>query len=103
MPFFRTFANVRMNLLPYIYTEAKRSADTGVPMMRAMGLEFPQDPDAAALDQQYMFGEQLLVAPVTTASATNRDLHIPAGRVVRFLEQRAIHRPRHQVLRRLVV
>jgi alpha-glucosidase (family GH31 glycosyl hydrolase) len=41
IPYFRTFANVRMNLIPYLYTEAKRSADTGAPMMRAMSLEFP--------------------------------------------------------------
>lgn len=79
VPIFRMFANVRMNLLPYIYTEAKRSSETGVPMMRAMSIEFPDDPDAVVQDQQYMFGDQLLVAPVTTASATTRNVYIPAG------------------------
>jgi len=77
--YFRTFANVRMNLIPYLYTEAKRSADTGVPLMRAMSLEFPTDSGAATLDQQYMLGDQLLVAPITTQGATSKSVYIPAG------------------------
>lgn len=76
---FRKFANVRMNLLPYIYTEAKRSADTGVPMMRAMNIDFPNDTMAASQEMQYMFGDQLLVAPITTQGATSKDVYIPAG------------------------
>lgn len=68
-----------MNLIPYIYTEAKRSADTGAPMMRAMGVEFPSDPNATTLDQQYMFGDQLLVAPVTTQGATTENVYVPSG------------------------
>lgn len=79
IPTFRKFANVRMNLIPYLYTEARRSADTGVPMMRAMSLEFPNDSGAAALDQQYMFGDQLLVAPITSQGATTKNVYIPAG------------------------
>ncbi|NEE02489.1 TIM-barrel domain-containing protein [Phytoactinopolyspora halotolerans] len=79
VPTFRKFANVRMNLLPYVYTEAVDSADTGVAMMRAMSHEFPDDPDAAGLDEQYMFGEQLLVAPIMEQGATSTDVYIPDG------------------------
>jgi len=79
IPTFQKFADVRMNLIPYIYTEAKRSADTGAPMMRAMGVEFPSDPNATTLDQQYMFGDQLLVAPVTTQGATTENVYVPSG------------------------
>jgi len=79
IPIFRKFANVRMNLLPYLYSEAKRSADTGVPMMRAMSVDFPTDETAGGLDQQYIFGDQLLVAPVTTQGATTKNVYIPAG------------------------
>ncbi|RJL32600.1 TIM-barrel domain-containing protein [Bailinhaonella thermotolerans] len=85
LPVFRRFANVRMNLVPYLYSEAARSARTGMPMMRAMSLAFPGD-DAfpgdgagAGRDQQYLLGENLLVAPVTTAGATVRELRVPAG------------------------
>ncbi|NOX22802.1 MAG: DUF5110 domain-containing protein [Actinobacteria bacterium] len=84
IPIFRKFANLRMNLLPYIYTEANRSSTTGVALMRAMASEFPSDTTAAALDQQYMFGDQLLVAPVTTEFATTKSVYIPSGRWVDF-------------------
>lgn len=79
IPTFRNLANIRMNLLPYIYTEAVHAAETGEPMMRAMSHEFPDDPQAAHLDQQYMFGEQLLVAPVTEEGAGSTQLYVPAG------------------------
>ncbi|WP_433516719.1 TIM-barrel domain-containing protein [Nonomuraea sp. CA-143628] len=79
VPTFRKFANVRMNLIPYLYTEAKASSATGAPMMRAMSFAFPGDATAAAQDQQYLFGSQLLVAPVTTQGATTRNVYLPAG------------------------
>ncbi|MEV4166865.1 TIM-barrel domain-containing protein [Nonomuraea dietziae] len=79
LPAFRKFANVRMNLIPYLYTEAKASSTTGVPMMRAMSFAFPGDATAAALDQQYLFGSQLLVAPITAQGATSKNVYLPAG------------------------
>ncbi|GLW06450.1 glycosyl hydrolase family 31 [Microtetraspora sp. NBRC 13810] len=79
LPAFRRFANVRMNLIPYLYTEARASSATGVPMMRAMSFAFPGDATAAALDQQYMFGSQLLVAPITAQGATSKNVYLPAG------------------------
>ena len=79
IPSFRKFANTRMNLVPYLYTEAKTSSDTGLPMMQAMDLAYPADPATATLDQQYMLGKQLLVAPVTTQGATSKDVYLPAG------------------------
>lgn len=79
IPTFRKFANVRMNLIPYLYTEAKASSTTGAPMVRAMSFAFPGDATAAAQDQQYLFGSQLLVAPVTTQGATSRSVYLPAG------------------------
>lgn len=79
IPTFRKFANVRMNLIPYLYTEAKNAADTGLPMMQAMGIAYSADTTAAAQDQQYMFGRQLLVAPVTTQGATSTDVYLPTG------------------------
>ncbi|WP_104177051.1 TIM-barrel domain-containing protein [Cryobacterium sp. Y50] len=76
---FAKFANVRMNLLPYTYTEASNSAATGAPMMQAMAYAYPGDSEAAARDQQYLFGRNLLVAPITTAGATTKELYLPAG------------------------
>ncbi|HEX4813605.1 MAG TPA: TIM-barrel domain-containing protein [Nonomuraea sp.] len=79
LPAFRRFAHVRMNLIPYLYTEARASAASGAPMMRAMSFAFPGDAAAAPLDQQYAFGSQLLVAPITAAGATSKDVYVPAG------------------------
>ncbi|WP_217369399.1 TIM-barrel domain-containing protein [Nonomuraea antri] len=79
VPTFRKFANVRMNLIPYLYTEAKASSATGVPMMRAMSFAFPGDAAAAPHDQQYLFGSQLLVAPITAQGATTKNVYLPAG------------------------
>jgi hypothetical protein len=79
VPAFRTFANIRMNLIPYLYTEAKLAADTGLPIMQAMGIAFPADATAGALDSQFMCGRQLLVTPITSSGATSASVYLPAG------------------------
>lgn len=79
VPTFRRFADVRMNLIPYLYTEADNSARTGAPMMRAMSYAYPADPVAAGHDQQYLLGSQLLVAPITTQGQTTKEVYLPEG------------------------
>lgn len=76
---YRYYANLRMNLLPYIYTEAKWSSDTGEPMMRSMAYAFPEDENAAEYEFQYMFGRSMLVAPVTTPNAKQVEVYLPDG------------------------
>lgn len=73
------FANIHMNLIPYSFSEAKQTSLTGVPMMRAMALEFPGDATAANKQFQYMYGSQLLVSPVVTQSATTKSVYLPRG------------------------
>ena len=60
----RRFTRLKARLMPYLYACAAETAKTGVPMMRAMALEFPQDRNCDYLSGQYMLGENLLVAPV---------------------------------------
>ncbi|MEV4863683.1 alpha-xylosidase [Streptomyces ossamyceticus] len=60
----RTFTHLKLGLMPYLYEAARAAHDEGVPMMRAMVLEFPDDPGCAHLERQYMLGPDLLVAPV---------------------------------------
>lgn len=60
----RHFSELKCRLMPYLYSEAVRTHESGIPMMRAMVLEFPDDLCCEDLDRQYMFGERLLVAPV---------------------------------------
>lgn len=79
VPTFRKFASTRMSILPYLYTSAKTSSLRGTPMMQTMSSAFPNDAAASELDQQYMFGPDLLVAPITTEGATSKDLYLPEG------------------------
>ncbi|REJ12905.1 MAG: alpha-xylosidase [Paenibacillaceae bacterium] len=60
----RYFTKLKCRLMPYLYRTACEASETGVPVMRAMGLEFPDDPNCHGLDRQYMLGGSLLVAPI---------------------------------------
>ena len=76
---YRYYANLRMNLIPYIYTEAKWAAESGEPLMRSMAYAFPQDSAAADYEFQYLFGRELLVAPVTKPNAKHAEVYLPDG------------------------
>jgi len=77
---YRRLAQLRMRLLPYIETEAAHCGATGEPLMRALFLDWPEDPIAWKMADQYCFGRALLVAPVVEAGATQRHLYLPAGK-----------------------
>ena len=80
LPIFRHFANLRMNLLPYILSEAWHSSQTGIPLMRALSLEYPQDPICNEFAYQYLFGTALLIAPVTEPGEEVWEVYLPDGR-----------------------
>jgi alpha-glucosidase (family GH31 glycosyl hydrolase) len=65
--------------MPYIYSLGYRTWLTGAPFMRALPLDFPNDPKVADLRDEYMFGPAFLVAPVTEQGATSRQVYLPAG------------------------
>jgi alpha-D-xyloside xylohydrolase len=74
----RTFANLKKKLHPYLVETMREVSEKGLPMMRPMLLAFPEDPTSWFLDQQYMLGPDLLVAPVFTASG-EVTFYLPAG------------------------
>ncbi len=74
----RYFTKLKHRLMPYLYSAAVQAHRTGVPMMRAMRLEFPDDPGCTYLDRQYMLGDSLLVAPVFSPDGVV-DYYVPAG------------------------
>lgn len=76
---FKNYVDLRMNLLPYIYNEAILSSLTGIPMMRAMFLEYPDDKSLRKLTGQYMFGRNLLIAPVLEENSYTKDVYLPEG------------------------
>jgi alpha-glucosidase (family GH31 glycosyl hydrolase) len=78
-PICKQYLDLRYRLLPYIYSLARESHDTGMPMMRAMWLHYPADPEAARQAEQYLWGRDILVAPVLEPGAASRGLYLPAG------------------------
>ena len=80
----QAFTRLKHRLMPYLYAKAIEACETGVPMMRSMLLEHPQDPACATLDRQYQLGESLLVAPVFTDSG-EVDFYLPEGRWTHLL------------------
>ena len=79
VPHFSYYVNTRMNLLPYIYSEAMQCSNDGTPLMRAMLIDFPDDPNVYSLDEQYMFGRNILVAPVMNEGQTIKEVYLPEG------------------------
>jgi alpha-D-xyloside xylohydrolase len=74
------YLQLRYTLMPYIYSLGKRTYDTGAPFMRALFMDFPDDPNVANLGDEYMFGPAFLVAPVTEQGRESRPVYLPAGR-----------------------
>ena len=88
----RSFTKLKNRLMPYLYGAAVEAHERGIPTMRAMCLEFPDDPGCAYLDRQYMLGERLLVAPVFCESGTV-NYYVPAGRWTNFLSGAIVEGP----------
>ena len=74
----RTFTKLKLSLMPYLYQVGLQPHLHGTPVMRSMFVEFPDDPTCRTLDRQYMFGPDLLVAPVFTYSG-DVEYYLPAG------------------------
>lgn len=75
----RKSIGLKYQLRPYIYTYARKAYDTGMPLMRALVLEFPGDEKTYEADEEFMFGEQFLVAPVVKEGARTKKLYLPEG------------------------
>jgi alpha-glucosidase (family GH31 glycosyl hydrolase) len=75
---YRAWTKIHYALIPYIKEQAAASCASGVPFLRPMCLQFPGDERAAGIDDQFVMGESLLVAPVLEL-AESRDVYLPAG------------------------
>jgi alpha-glucosidase/alpha-D-xyloside xylohydrolase len=78
-PICRKYLELRYQLLPYNYALMREACDSGLPPMRALYLHYPKDPEAVKLGDEYLWGRDLLVAPVVEKGATSRRLYLPAG------------------------
>ena len=81
---YRYYAHLRMNLLPYIYQEATHASGSGEPMMRPLFIDYPDDPHAYDVEDEYLFGRDLLVAPIIEENCFARDVYLPEGEWVDF-------------------
>ncbi len=80
LPIWRRYAKLRTQLLPYVAAAERRYDRSGLPIMRHLSLAYPADRTAAGRDDEFLFGPDLLTAPVTEPGARTRSLYLPAGR-----------------------
>ena len=76
---FRTIDELKYRLMPYVYAQAKDSSEHGLPMVRALFVEFPDDPGSWKVDDEYLYGSQMLVAPLMHNGETAREVYLPPG------------------------
>ena len=78
-PICRKYLELRYRMMPYIYTAAQEATETGVPMIRSLWLHYSDDPRAVERDDEYLWGRDILVAPVVEKGATSRNVYLPRG------------------------
>ena len=83
----RRFTTLKLSLMPYLWKMAEEAHMKGIPILRAMLLEFPNDPACVQLDRQYMLGDSLLIAPVFSEDNTV-EYYLPAGKWTHFIDGR---------------
>ena len=70
---------LKYQLHPYIYTYAREAYDTGMPIMRALVLEYPEDENTYDEDEEFLLGKEFLIAPVVEEGATTKEVYLPEG------------------------
>jgi alpha-glucosidase/alpha-D-xyloside xylohydrolase len=78
-PICRRYLNLRYQWIPYLYSAVREAHDTGMPIMRALWIHYPDDPHAVARSDEYLWGREILVAPVVEKGASKRKLYLPRG------------------------
>jgi len=78
-PICRKYLELRYRLLPYLYSAVREATITGMPVMRSLWLHYPDDPEAVKRGDEYLWGRDILVAPVVEKGATSRRLYLPRG------------------------
>ena len=81
---FRLSDEMKYKLMPYVYAQAKDCSERGLPMVRALFVEFPDDPGAWLVEDEYLFGSDILVAPFFQDNVYERDVYLPRGRWINY-------------------
>lgn len=81
---FKQYDELRYSLIPYLYSNSYEMHTTGMPLMRALVLEYQEDPNVYEISDQYLFGNDLMVCPVTTKEAKTRTVYLPEGNWINY-------------------
>lgn len=84
---FKKMVEMRYRLMPYIFAQAAMAANNGWPMLKAMFFNYPNDPAIWNLEDQFMFGDDMLVAPVLEENTDSRSVYLPKGKWINYLTQ----------------
>lgn len=79
---------LKYKLFPYLYTYSRKAHDTGLPITRGLFMEYPNDAEAAKIDNQFIFGEELLVAPVLKKGERVKRVYLPEGEWIDFNDKK---------------
>lgn len=94
---FRKSAEMKYRLMPYVYAQAKECTEKGLPMLRALFVEFPDDPGAWKVDDEYLFGSQILVAPLLESGITGRTVYLPEGKWIDYQTEKVYEGRWHRI------
>jgi alpha-D-xyloside xylohydrolase len=94
---FRRIVELRYRLMPYIYAQAKDSSERGLPMLRALFVEYPNDPGSWRVDDEYLFGSDLLVAPLLHEGVNRRQVYLPPGNWIDYQSGQSYAGGWHQI------
>jgi alpha-D-xyloside xylohydrolase len=81
---FRKMAEIRYTLMPYIFAQAFIASQNGFPMLKAMFFNYPDDPTTWNLEDQFMFGENMLIAPLMEENTSSRNVYLPKGKWIDY-------------------
>lgn len=87
----REAIELKYKLFPYTYTYAREAYDTGLPLMRALLLEYPDDSETYRLNGQFLLGKELLVAPVVEKGAVTKEVYVPEGEWIDFNDGKTVY------------
>src|SRR5690606_16524091 len=82
---------LKYQLFPYLYTYARKAHDTGLPITRGLFMEYPEDENVIKIDDQFLFGEELLIAPVLKKGERVKRVYLPDGEWIDFNNKKTVY------------
>ncbi len=89
-PICKKYLELRYQMMPYLYSVVRQTCVTGLPIIRALWLHYPDDPAAVVRGDEYLYGRDILVAPVVEKDAASRTLYLPRGSWYDFWTQKKL-------------